>query len=66
MAVDAEGLLPPAEHLHLAGGVGLDPDGRLGLAHVAEHRPQDQPPHAPHIYPPFTGKSPGGGGRQLG
>jgi len=39
---DREGRLAPPQHLDLAGGVGLDPDRRLGLAHVAQQRADRQ------------------------
>ena len=39
--------LAAAEHLDLAGGVGLDPDRRLVLPRVAEERPEGQTRHQP-------------------
>ena len=41
MALDAERALARAEHLDLAGGVGLDPDHRLAFADVAQQRSED-------------------------
>ena len=40
MALDAEGVDLPAEHLDLARLVRFDPDARLLLVDVSEHRPQ--------------------------
>ena len=41
VAVDAEGRLGEAKDLDLTGLVCFDPDGRLGLVRVAEHRSHD-------------------------
>ena len=47
MALDLEGACPVAENLHLAGGVGLDPDCRVALAGIAEEGAEDETgPHA--------------------
>ncbi|HEY7150632.1 MAG TPA: hypothetical protein VH391_03030 [Solirubrobacterales bacterium] len=46
VSVDAEGRFPVVEHLHLARGVGLDPDGGVPLPYVAKDRTQDELSHA--------------------
>ena len=68
MAADAEGRARVrAEHLDLAGRVGLDPDRRLRLADVAQQRSEQQSRHARHAIgsalgrPRYPGRRAGGG-----
>jgi hypothetical protein len=58
MSLHTEGLLPGSElgparraHLHGARGIGLHPDGRLGLPDVAQHGSEDQVRHPTPGYP---------------
>jgi len=49
VAVDGERPGGGAEDLDLAGAVGLHPDGRGALVHVAEQRTQNQFGHIWHL-----------------
>ena len=55
VALDREGRLDRAEHGDLAGRVGLDPEGRLGVGDVAEQGSEDEIGH-PRIAVPCRGR----------
>ncbi len=59
VALDLERALAMAEHVDLAGPVGLHPDRGLGRAGVAQHRAQDQLAHAGVLPAPVAGEAPG-------
>ena len=51
VALDLEGACLMAEDLDLAGGVGLDPDGRVALSGIAEEGTEDEAWRGSHARP---------------